>query len=390
MAKLSLTEDWADFTKGAYPAVNNPWGKGGLVNGQDYTQSITVETTTFPDDTLLTWDWGDRFNSSIYAYPEVIFGYKAWDPGEGTLAYSSRVGALKSLEAKFDLGISGKTQNFNVAIETWLTDVRGGGSDAITTEVMIWLHNGSLTPAGEKVGRFVSPTYKADIYVQDNMGGGDGWRYIALAPDSDYLAGTIDIRAVLHALRKLGFVDVNDWVSGFELGAEVAGGNGSLKIDSLDHAFARYAVTAGADHLIGTAKPDYISALAGNDRLEGRQGNDELRGGAGKDSFAFNTAPHSSTNFDRIIDFAPVDDTIRLEDSVFRAVDGIGAGGRGRLLGDQFFRGPAANDREDRIIYNPATGVLFYDADGTDPIAAIRFALIGKGLTVTAADFLVV
>lgn len=388
MARLSLTQDWADFTKGPYRAVNNPWGKGALVNGQDYTQSITVETTAFPDDTLLTWDWGNRFNSSIYAYPEIIFGYKAWDPGEGTLAYSARVGAVKSLEARFDLDISGQTQNFNVAIETWLTDVRGGASDAITTEVMIWLHNGSLMPAGEKVGRFVSPTYKADIYVQDNMGG--GWRYIALAPDHDYLAGTIDIRAVLHGLRKLGFVDVNDWVSGFELGAEVAGGNGALKIDTLDHTFARYAVTAGADQLIGTAKADYISGLAGNDRLDGRLGNDELRGGAGKDSFVFNTAANARTNFDRLIDFAPADDAIRLEDSVFRAVDGIGAGDRGRLAGDQFFRGPAANDREDRIIYNPATGVLLYDADGTDPLAAVRFALIAKGLAVTAADFLVV
>ena len=54
-----------------------------------------------------------------------------------------------------------------------------------------------------------------------------------------------------------------------------------------------------------------------------------------------------------------------------------------------FFRlaGTSAHDASDRVIYDAATGALWYVEDGTGSHAAVQFAVIDKGLAVTAADF---
>ncbi|WP_201864542.1 hypothetical protein [Microvirga soli] len=45
---------------------------------------------------------------------------------------------------------------------------------------------------------------------------------------------------------------------------------------------------------------------------------------------------------------------------------------------------------ENKIIYNSATGDLFYDADGTGSIAQVKFATVSKGLALSANDFMLI
>jgi Ca2+-binding RTX toxin-like protein len=61
----------------------------------------------------------------------------------------------------------------------------------------------------------------------------------------------------------------------------------------------------------------------------------------------------------------------------------------GELPSSAFYSGTAAHDATDRIIYDPATGALIYDADGTGSAAQVQFATLSPGLTVTASDFLI-
>jgi serralysin len=48
----------------------------------------------------------------------------------------------------------------------------------------------------------------------------------------------------------------------------------------------------------------------------------------------------------------------------------------------------AAADADDRIIYNSATGQLYFDADGAGG-AGVLFATLGTDLALTSADFIV-
>jgi serralysin len=110
-----------------------------------------------------------------------------------------------------------------------------------------------------------------------------------------------------------------------------------------------------------------------------------MTGGAGSDIFRFDTAPNGATNRDTITDYNVAADTIHLENAIFTS---LGAAG---TLSAQFFRiGTAAADSNDYIIYNQATGVLSYDADGSGVAAAVQFATLSSGLALTNADFVVI
>ena len=62
----------------------------------------------------------------------------------------------------------------------------------------------------------------------------------------------------------------------------------------------------------------------------------------------------------------------------------------GILAASAFAIGTAAADASDRIIYNPTSGALLYDADGTGARAAVLFATLDPGLMLTNTDFHIV
>jgi serralysin len=135
--------------------------------------------------------------------------------------------------------------------------------------------------------------------------------------------------------------------------------------------------------LEGNAAANNLTGGIGNNTLDGGDGKDTLTGGAGRDSFLFDSAL-TAANLDRVTDFKAIDDTVRLDDAVF------GTLANGVLPSGAFFTGPAAHDASDRIIYNKSTGALLYDADGQGGVAAVQFATLAPGLTLTQADFVVV
>lgn len=141
---------------------------------------------------------------------------------------------------------------------------------------------------------------------------------------------------------------------------------------------------SGADTLIGGSGYDELFGGDGNDILRGGANNDWLEGGAGQDQFRFDTALGSG-NIDEILDFAVIDDTIALSQSVFSAITAAGT-----LTAAAFRAGTAAQDADDRIIYDQAAGKLYYDADGNGAGAMIQFAQIDPGTELTNADFFLI
>jgi hypothetical protein len=139
----------------------------------------------------------------------------------------------------------------------------------------------------------------------------------------------------------------------------------------------------GANLLNGLGGNDVLSGGSGNDQLNGGPGTDTLTGGTGQDRLLFSAALAPS-NIDKVTDFSATDDTIRLENSVFTALTSPGV-----LAPTRFKVGTAATTGAHRIIYDQATGYLYYDRDGTGAVAKIHFATLTKKPAITHADFVV-
>jgi Ca2+-binding RTX toxin-like protein len=140
-----------------------------------------------------------------------------------------------------------------------------------------------------------------------------------------------------------------------------------------------------ANVLSGASGADVLNAGGGDDALFGGTGSDLLIGGDGADLFCFDTYLGASINVDQIFDFTVAEDKIQLDNDIFTSVGALGT-----LGASAFFTGSAAHDATDRIIYDSASGNIYYDADGIGAGAQVLFANVTSGLAMTSNDFMIV
>jgi Ca2+-binding RTX toxin-like protein len=150
-----------------------------------------------------------------------------------------------------------------------------------------------------------------------------------------------------------------------------------------------------AGPILAGAGNDTIMGSADGDTIRGDAGNDRLTGFGGDDHFVFTSALSAKTNVDTIVDFTHGHDVIELGGKIFK---GIGAA----LDSGEFYAAKGAtkaHDSSDRIIYDTASGKLYYDSDGNkaNGHAAIEFAVLANHASslanhqvITADDFLIV
>ncbi|MDB5524015.1 MAG: hypothetical protein JWM58_1778 [Rhizobium sp.] len=238
MARKTLKQDWAVFTDGDFKVENNVWNKGDLVNGKDYTQSISLDTKHMTTELKFSWNWPQ--SDDIRAYPEIVAGYKPWSQS-GTDNLTTRISDLDRMKVDIDYDITGDTDMFNAAFDIWLTKKPGASSDSITTEVMIWTHVGDIDPEGRKVGHYHNSDFDGEIWVANNFrheGNTSSWKYITIVSDDEIRHDTIDIADILDNLVDRKLVKSSDFFNGYEFGAELTGGKGSMTIHDIDHTFA--------------------------------------------------------------------------------------------------------------------------------------------------------
>ena len=173
---------------------------------------------------------------------------------------------------------------------------------------------------------------------------------------------------------------------------EHAGGGMDIVFTSADHVLSdhveRLAVngltTTFAVDLTGNSLANELIGNDGDNVLDGGAGADLLRGNGGADTFAF-TSPLGGGNVDQILDFEVGVDQVALDNAIFSEL------ALGALDPNAFRIGTAAEDADDRIIYDQTTGAVYYDADGNGGGAAVQFATLPTGLAnLSAGDFIVV
>jgi Ca2+-binding RTX toxin-like protein len=135
--------------------------------------------------------------------------------------------------------------------------------------------------------------------------------------------------------------------------------------------------------LVGNVRDNEITGNDGANQLSGQGGSDILLGRGGADTFMFTSSIYVGA-IDQLPDFQPGIDKIALDDGEFAGLS------LGSLPADAFVSASSAQDAADRIIYNPATGALLFDADGTGATAPVQFATVHEGLSLSAGDFLVI
>jgi hypothetical protein len=133
-----------------------------------------------------------------------------------------------------------------------------------------------------------------------------------------------------------------------------------------------------------------IFAAGGNDRIiAGRgqvsvhlgTGKSTVTGGPGHDKFFFDDLLLFG-QIDRFTNFDPSRDKFVLSESAFAGIGPIG----GTLAATEFHIGAHAVTAAQHIIYNPSTGLIYYQPDVGPEVA---FAKVGAHLALTHGDFLV-
>jgi len=130
-----------------------------------------------------------------------------------------------------------------------------------------------------------------------------------------------------------------------------------------------------------------IRGSANNDAIWGGAGNDTLTGNGGNDTFGFNEA--GAADADVITDFNR-GDLIGLASGTGTGFQGLTTNGNGQTAAfdaNEFVNGTTATEAHAQVLYNQATGQLFYDADGTGSSASVLFATVTAGTQLIAADF---
>jgi len=388
----SITANGGNDTLIGGSAAGNQWGSAvemvNLGGGNNYVSTaegwIGHIVTYDGNDTVIT---GSGSNSNNSAVDGINLGH-----GNNTITTGS--------------GWVGSIQTYNGADTV---SIGSGGSDQIN----LGKGNNTITTTTGWVGSI--RTYSGDDTLTVGAGDADGW-----AIDSINLGrGTNTVTTTtgwVGSIQTYGGVDTVTIGSGgadqialgggndtliintqaFKAGTSGVAGQGSVLAqggggtDTVDFSAvtkdltvkldAGYVESAGLGKLSLTAF-EILKGGGGNDQLVGSTydetisgglGRDVLTGGAGADKFLFN-AMETSANRDTITDFAVAEDKIQFSKSVFTGLTG------NAVTAAMFATAMGAMMASTRLIYNSATGVLSYDADGSGSQSrAIEIARIGE------------
>lgn len=280
----------------------------------------------------------------------------------------------------------------------------GGGIDAVQTTISYVLAADTevefLTALGagaiDLTGNAIANTLSGNAASNILDGGGGADRLEGAGGNDTYLVDNAGDLALETAGAGYDIVRASisyTLAAGSEIEVLAAAGSGAL--DLTGNAFAN-AVTgnAAANLLRGEDGDDILSGDQGVDKLFGGLGRDVLNGGAGKDSFVLDTAvaKKKNVNIDTFADFSVKDDSIWLDNAIYKALGKKGTLTKPwKIKKAEFYFGSKAHDRDDHLIV-AKDGKIFYDSDGSGKAAQIQIAAVSKKVAkgMTEKDFFII
>lgn len=169
----------------------------------------------------------------------------------------------------------------------------------------------------------------------------------------------------------------DDRITGHSAANDLWGGQGN---DTLEG-------KVGNDGLYGGDGKDRIIGGSGTDYIVGGNDADTLTGGTEADYFYFMGPAPGSDGVDTLTDFTAGQDRIGLN---VGWANGLTLGNLNALQFRSGAGATAASTTEHRVIYDTATGGLYFDADGLGGQSASLLAVIGNTAALTWASFFTV
>jgi hypothetical protein len=224
--------EWASIEIGPYKYENDTWGSK-KAQGK-WEQCVLKREVDGKTELGWTWNWPGN-DPSIFAYPEIIFGWKPWSGGKPSdPRFPLRVSDVRKLSLHYEVETEA-SGSYNLAPEIWLIENTEWSELAnpklITTEVMFWMdYAGTAQPAGKLVDTLVVDGSKFELWKEDKMGveaNGKGWMLLSFKSATIQRKGTLNIHAFLAELVTRKLVKPDERVASIEFGNEIAGGSGT-------------------------------------------------------------------------------------------------------------------------------------------------------------------
>jgi ribosomal protein L30E len=370
---------WGNASYGGDSSVytNNvkSYSVANLLNGSIDVIQIFSNGSAFAalrvDGSVVTWgDTSYGGDSSIYNPYDDIEDYSVLDKLNGSI----------DIKQIFSNGFSFAALRVDGSVVTWGSSSAGGDSNAEAKQLDGTIDVTQIYPMFVGMhGNYGFSALRADGSVVTW-----GWGLESSADNSSLtkqLDGSIDVTKILPtgnsfaALRADGsIVTVDDQVwwnpdEYIKMPSQLTGVVSFTDASTDDI----YKVSDVTHSTTTTSGDDVITGTSGRNTINGGLGKDTLTGGLGSDTFVFNTTLNAQTNVDTITDFVSDVDQIQLAKSIMTKIGNVGdLNASAFTLSNQPLTA-AAN----RIIYDPSSGSLSYDADGSGSIPAIQFAIIG-------------
>ncbi len=325
--------------------------------------------------------WGNAAANSLLmgAGNDIAYGYDGNDILNGGAGTDTLIGGLGDDAYYVDLGADSVTEAATSGTDTIyssVTLINRANVERLTLTGALAINATGLDAWADTITGNSAANTLTGLGGNDSLNGGAGADTMigGLGDDTYYVDVATDIVTELATAGTDTISSSVTLTNRANIERLVLSGTAAINATGLD---------AWADGLTGNTAANVLSGLGGNDVLDGGLGNDTLTGGAGSDLFRFSLALSATANLDTITDFSHAVDDLQLSKAIFAA---IGTG----LDATELRSGSAATDANDYLVYNGATGQLFYDADGSGSVGQILFAKLTAGTVLDAGDFVLV
>ncbi len=234
----TISGDWetSNLDGGPYWALNGTWNTGGLVNGTDYTESLTMADATSPNNnTTITWSFPNTpAPGYVYSYPAVVYGDYGSMPAPANNVAAEQINNIKTLTLSQNVSLTGDPNQYDAMYDGFLTSTPDGALSTAQHELEVYVH----TP--DYVSRWIQNLPQQSFtdsngmkwIIAENTGANPPMIIFAPASFQDLTNNTIDLKGLLQAAAADGMISGNEYFDGIALGNEPAQGSGSMTINS--------------------------------------------------------------------------------------------------------------------------------------------------------------